>query len=130
MYARVTVPDWLSTGKIIAGIYQRWIFRGQSSAKWGLQTTLERAAIEKNLAFARDARHASQLTMQALSELPNREDWILTQFQRRAHLVMSAPPPLEAKLDWLAAIQHYGGPTRLLDFTHSLYVSTFFAVEQ
>src|ERR1700686_401646 len=130
MYARVTIPDWLRTGKTIAGIYQRWIFRGQTSAKWGLQTTLERAAIQKNLAFARDEQHASELKAQALNELPNREDWIITQFQRRAHLVMDTPPPLEARLDWLAAIQHYGGPTRLLDFTHSFYVATFFAVEQ
>jgi hypothetical protein len=130
MYARVTIPDWLRTGKTVAGLYQRWIFRGQTSATWNLQTTLERAAIQKNLAFARDSQHASQLTTQAFSELPIREDWIITQFQRRAHLVMNTPPPLDARLDWLAAIQHYGGPTRLLDFTHSFYVATFFAVEQ
>src|SRR5947207_15545092 len=127
MYARVTVPDWLRTGKLIAAIYPRWIFRGQTSARWDLQTTLERAAIQKNLAFASSVAHAAVLTAQALAYLPNREDWILTQFQRRAHLVMPAPPPREARLDWLAAIQHYGGPTRLLDFTHSFYVATFFA---
>ncbi|MEW6290976.1 MAG: FRG domain-containing protein [Thermodesulfobacteriota bacterium] len=29
----------------------------------------------------------------------------------------------------LALIQHYGGPTRLLDFTESIYISAFFAME-
>jgi len=130
MYARVTVPDWLRTGKLIASIYPRWIFRGQSSWRWRLETTLERAAIQKNLAFASSDAHATALRKQALENLPNREEWILTQFQRRAHLVMPSPPPIEARLDWLAAIQHYSGPTRLLDFTHSFYVATFFAVEQ
>jgi hypothetical protein len=30
---------------------------------------------------------------------------------------------------WLGLIQHYGGPTRLLDVTGSLYVAFFFAFE-
>lgn len=130
MYARVTLPDWHSTTKTIAGIYPRWIFRGQASVRWPLQTTLERAAVQKSLAFAATPELAGLLTNQAFEDLPNREDWILTQFQRRAHLVMNAPPAPDARLDWLAAIQHYGGPTRLLDFTHSFYVATFFACEQ
>jgi len=130
VYARVVLPDWLRTAKTIAGLYPRWIFRGQANAAWGLQTSLERAAVQKNLAFAVNDESAQRLTQQALDGLPNREDWILTQFQRRAHLVMNAPPAFEERLDWLAAVQHYGGPTRLLDFTHSFYIATFFAVEQ
>jgi hypothetical protein len=129
MYARVVLLDWHRTAKTLAGLLPRWIFRGQASSRWDLRTTLERAAIQKYLAFAEEStEHA--VTMQAYENLSNREDWILTQFQRRAHLVMDSPPPAYARLDWLAAIQHYGGPTRLLDFTHSFYVATFFAVEQ
>jgi hypothetical protein len=130
VYSQVKVPDWLRTGKTIAGIYPRWIFRGQPFATWGLETTLERAALRKKFAFATDPAQAAVLAKQALDELRNREDWILTQFQRRAHLVMTTPPAPDARLDWLAVIQHYGGPTRLLDFTHSFYVAAFFAVEQ
>jgi hypothetical protein len=129
MYACVTLPT-LEAVKTIAGLYPRWIFRGQHSATQDLQTTLERAAVRNSAAFATTPDRAEFLRRAAFAELPNREDWILYQFRRRAHLVMSAPPASDARLDWLAAIQHYGGPTRLLDFTHSFYVATFFAVEQ
>ena len=36
--------------------------------------------------------------------------------------------PLDQKLSWLAVMQHYGVPTRLLDFTYSPYVSLYFAL--
>ena len=34
------------------------------------------------------------------------------------------------RLEWLALMQHYGAPTRLLDFTRSPYVACFFALEE
>jgi hypothetical protein len=59
----------------------------------------------------------------------NREYWILHEFRRRAHILIPSPPKEDCRLEWLALIQHYGGPTRLLDFTHSFYIATFFALE-
>src|SRR5262249_51185970 len=40
------------------------------------------------------------------------------------------PPPLDSLIDWMALIQHYGGTTRLLDFTKSFYIAAFFAIEK
>lgn len=54
---------------------------------------------------------------------------MLHKFQRRAHHHIANPPDVERRLDWLALIQHHGGPTRLLDFTWSFYVASFFAAE-
>ncbi len=54
---------------------------------------------------------------------------MLRQFVRRAHQYTSYTEFNKTSLDWLAMIQHYGAPTRLLDFSHSLYISAFFALE-
>lgn len=92
----------------------RWAFRGHLSPTWTLATLFERGA------------NIGQVTPSSRPEL---ERLILRQFQRRAHLVLPSPPDPDATLEWLALIQHHGGPTRLLDFTYSLYIATFFALE-
>ena len=90
------------------------VFRGQGDERWVLSTTLERVA--DRYEFPKDF-------------LKNREDVILNHFQRRGHHFINSPPPFDNRLEWLSILQHHGGPTRLLDFTHSFYVAAFFAIE-
>lgn len=89
-------------------------FRGQSNFQWNLSTNLERLALQN---------------YKKLEYLANREFWILTQFRRRAHNLLERSPTYDELIEWLALLQHYGGPTRLLDFTDSLFLGLFFACE-
>jgi hypothetical protein len=54
---------------------------------------------------------------------------LLVEFQRRAHHYPETTPALDEVVDWLALMQHYGAPTRLLDWTYAPYVALYFALE-
>jgi hypothetical protein len=88
----------------------KWVFRGHSDSNWGLQPTAER--------FAKTLR------------LTSIEQYVLLAFKRRAHQYLPDLPADSDTLEWLALAQHYGAPTKLLDFTSSPYVAAFFAVTE
>jgi hypothetical protein len=109
----VRVHAW-KTAKEMFEVVGGFLFRGQADSSWDLQPGLERAVQRWGL------RRGC---------LRNAEAVILEEFKRRAHQYVTMPPKPEEDLEWLALIQHHGGPTRLLDFTHSPYIAAFFAME-
>ena len=58
-------------------------------------------------------------------ETAKRESYIAVEFRRRARTYL---PGLTSPFDWLCAMQHYGVPTRLLDWSESLSVALYFTV--
>jgi hypothetical protein len=88
-----------------------WVFRGHKSTNYRLESTVERVATKK-------------------AEWASIELKVLEEFRSlaRMHLSQADIPEPEDKLSWLALMQHYGVPTRLLDFTLSPYVALYFAL--
>lgn len=87
-----------------------WIFRGHKQEGYLLEPSIERAY--------------------PTTDWDEAEYKALQEFQSKAGLHMEAarlPKPGD-KLGWLAVMQHYGAPTRLLDFTYSPYVALYFAL--
>lgn len=82
----------------------RW-YRGQSNEEWDLTPRL-----------ARDKGHLAD-------EVP-----MLHRFQQRAAARSHFRP--SSTWEWLCLAQHYGLPTRLMDWTESPLVALFFAVER
>lgn len=103
--------NWSSAKALLSTFHGDWIFRGQASAAWPLSTAIERLQNELEIPIERAEQH------------------MLKAFQRRAHHYSEAFPLPDTTLDWLSLMQHYGAPTRLLDFTRSSYVAAYFALE-
>jgi hypothetical protein len=118
MFCKITVDSWnatLSLFDIITDKNSGWVFRGQADAQWNLETK-----------FVREARG---YRCNDSYWYRNREKYILQDFQRGAHNYVQNLPESENYVDWLSLLQHHGGPTRFLDFSYSVYVALFFAVE-
>lgn len=88
-----------------------WAFRGQYDSTWALSSSLERKQ-----------RKHSEFRI-GLAE----ERSAIWDFRSQTRLML---PYAERHIETLAAMQHYGIPTRLVDFTRSFFVALFFAFEK
>jgi hypothetical protein len=90
--------------------HEGWIFRGHKRETYRLEPSIERAYPYIGWDEA--------------------EYKIVQEFKSKARMHMDPAqiPHSEDKLGWLAVIQHYGAPTRLLDFSYSPYVALYFAL--
>jgi len=92
-----------------------WIFRGQRNSQRGLKTTLERACENYAVSLQQKGNIIEKATIR--------------EFKRKFHHYSQYIPAKDDTLEWLSLMQHYGGPTRLLDFTYSIYIAAYFALE-
>ena len=97
--------------------YPGWVFRGEKGYKQSLLTSLER--------FSSKASHYGAVPWDA----QKCEQTLLREFQRRYHHYSYSEPEPIFDLEWLSIMRHHGAPTRLIDFTYSIYVAAYFAVE-
>jgi|GEM_PF-1474485 len=103
-----------------------FLFRGQSDSRWTLKPKLLRLWDKVCVR----STHEERVKQAALGQ----EYDSLHFFQKRVGCADTFYQSLDRKLslhtycEWLAAMQHYSAPTRLLDWSTSFYVALYFAV--
>lgn len=116
-YREVRAHTWPAARALLDDLKGSWVFRGQSNADHTLSTSLERRMLSK---VSPTLNPAELLAVERL---------LTSRFMWGARLYYGAGQAPTNTLGWWAEMQHYGMPTRLLDFSWSPYVASFFAAQ-
>lgn len=98
-----------------------WCFRGQREAGWSLSTSLDRSA-------RRDFKTPTSSGYWHVDR-DSEESRNLRQFTEQDDPHTLRKLAVDDIGSWYAAMQHYGTPTRFLDWSMSPYVAAYFAFE-
>lgn len=116
---KTTMEKWNDIVSFNQLFLSNYIFRGQGNVEWPIESTflrlVRRCHSEQNDPFTANIY----------------ERIMLEDFKYHFPLYNSSKKIDENNhVEWLALMQHYGAPTRLIDFTSSIFVALHFALDE
>lgn len=117
-YIQVTLKSPVNLFQFHNRFLKQFVFRGHADSNWELKTPLYRCVVKY---------HDSKST--DLLYIHSYEQEMIKEFKQKYNLYEKnyAPSDLDF-IAWLSIMQHYGAPTRMIDFSHSLFIALYFAV--
>ena len=119
LFFETELENWNDLTRLNHGFISKFVYRGQGDSNWGLSSSLERMV-----------RLYHPNTFDFSGTIRCYEDKILKDFQWKYPVYERINIPKEDDaLEWCAIMQHYGAPTRMVDFTYSPYIALYMAIE-
>ncbi|AQQ55254.1 FRG domain-containing protein [Planococcus lenghuensis] len=128
MWKEIIVTDWKQFNQHIERFSDKhWVYRGQNSEQWLLESSLHREC----KAFKSDIDNKKCVEIER-----KMEEEFKSSYKLYSNFQISEPKNDDVMEDWLeerlttfSVMQHYGTPTRFLDWTHSPFIASFFALD-
>ena len=105
------LEDWSKISQLSSHFLRSFVFRGQENSAWSLSTSIER---QKKIGYG-------------IYNYSTDEKWMVDEFSRKYQLYCDHKIKDKNWFEYLALMQHFGAPTRLLDFSYSIYIASYFA---
>lgn len=117
LYVETCLENWDDLFKLYNRFLMAFVFRGHGSSKWSMASSLERMV---------KRFHPNSLVNSANGY----EKDMLKEFKWKYPIYEKNYVPADIEvIEWLSIMQHYGAPTRMVDFSYSLYVALFMAMD-
>ena len=112
------IEHWNDIFRLNQRFMSNFIFRGQGNAEWPLKTSLARM-VESHHPNYIDKIMPASYEQRMMDEF----QWKYPSYEK-GHI-----PATDESREWLSLMQHYGSPTRMLDFSYSMYIALFMAID-
>ncbi len=122
VWKEIQIKTWSDLLKEFESIKSsNMVYRGQAKINYTLESSLKR-----ELSLFYDHRRKDETIEQMFIRL---EKKFIDLYKSESHLYLETNDYREHnELYYLSILQHYGAPTRLLDWSYSPYISTYFAI--
>lgn len=115
LFIETQLESWDQIFDLQCRCLNAFVYRGQPDHNFPVLSSLERA-IKMMHPYLKD---------QSVFALTERQ--MLKEFKWKFPLYGTNAPEATDHLEWLAIMQHFGAPTRLIDVTRSLFIAAYFA---
>lgn len=113
-FEEIEFKNWNELKTFFGDKNSSWCFRGQSNYNWKLTTSMDRV----------------EIPFQDLKNYKKEfESYMIRDFKRHTEFHYDNPYLTSTDFQIISLLQHHGAPTRLLDFTQSPYIASFFAID-